>query len=175
MGKYVAFLRGINVGGRNSIKMQELRDVLSADGFSEVSTYLQSGNVLLNSASNQRDTSDRIERLIREHWNFDIKVLARSKSFFKSVRENNPFQSTDASKIGVTVMSKKIAADVVQSTVEPVARTAEKVVSHRDTLYLYLPEGFAKTKITNNFLEKKLGVVATTRNWNTISKLADML
>lgn len=176
MTTYVALLRAINVGGRNKIKMDDLRAVFAGMGHTEVTTYIQSGNVVFTNPSKSAvKLASAIESAITDELGLDVTVVVRSRSELAAAIERNPFAGAvaDPSKLHVGFLSAAPAAKAVRSIDLPGAAGEELRVLGRE-MYLHYPNGMGRTKLTNVFLERRLDVRMTVRNWNTVNKLLDL-
>jgi uncharacterized protein (DUF1697 family) len=176
MGAYVAMLRGINVGGRNRVKMADLEALFAGLGHSDVVTYVQSGNVVFRSASKSAAAlPTAIEERITRDLGLAVTVLIRSKAELDKVTAANPFLAggADLTKLHVTFLAAKPDAALVKAVAEFRAEPDEFRIAGRE-VYLHCPAGYGNTKLNNTFWEKKLGVGATTRNWNTVTKLTEL-
>lgn len=175
--KYIALLRGINVGGQKKIKMAALQGICEEIGLQNVQTYIQSGNLVFESSEEVVPHLEKnIKGAIQEHFGFDVPVMVMKQAYLKQIVENNPFLKAaaelDTKLLHVTFLAEKPAKDLVDALAEKDYGTDEfKVVEH--CVYLYFPNGYGRTKLTNTVFEKKLKVNATTRNWRTINKLKD--
>src|SRR5690606_25983683 len=173
MKTYVVLLRGVNVSGKNLIKMALLKQVVTAAGFTDVTTYIQSGNIVLKSG----DTTSQIEKdlalLISTHFNCEVAVFCLDVSDLETALKNNPFP-TDAppNKVFITFLKQTPSPDLIQQLQMfefsgGVYEVWEKVMSFST------PGGMGASKMSNNFLERKVKVIATGRNPNTIKKLIE--
>jgi len=173
--KYISILRGINVSGQKKIKMSDLKSLCESLGFENVTTYIQSGNVIFDSASkDSADLKAKIERAIKVEYAFQVPVVMRTHKNFANIINNCPYHPiTDATKVLVTFLSevpdKSRLNRLIECVVEP-----EKLVVNGAEAYVYCPNGYGNSKLSNAFLEKKLGVEATTRNWKSVSKLYEL-
>ena len=167
-------LRGVNVGGKKPIKMAELRAALDANKFQDVATYIQSGNIVLSSGRNAATIGKAVSQLIKKGWGFEVPVQAIDEKEMNKIVKGNPFRDLDPSKVCVTRFDQSVSVAVAKK-LSAAAVVKEKLSFKKNLVYLYCPDGFSKTKLTNNFFESKLKVSATTRNWKTISKLVEML
>lgn len=174
LGKYISILRGINVSGRNKIKMDALKTLYEALSMKDVQTYIQSGNVVFASSGADEEALARsIRDAIEKEFGYAVAVLVRSASGWQSVAHNNPFlgqPGVDPGKLHVTFLERapdQRSADAL-SAVD--AGPDEARVIGRE-VYLHCPNGYGRTKLSNALLERKLGTPATTRNWNTVNKL----
>jgi uncharacterized protein (DUF1697 family) len=174
---FIAILRGINVGGHNKLKMAELRAALEADGFANVQTYIQSGNVVFEPQTKSTNKiSDAFTGLIQKHFQLDVPVVIRSSSAFAAVPDNNPWAGDsrfDEQFLSVAFLAKKPAKTKLAQLSDPSADCDHFKVVGSD-IYLYCPNGASKTKLTNNFFEKELGIVCSTRNWRSIGKINEL-
>lgn len=176
MKKYVAFLRGINVGGHNIIKMADLKQLFVDCGFGDVITYIQSGNV--GFTSNEQDESiivQSLEKSIFEFMKVDIKVIIRTPERLKEIIEMNPY-----AKYPDRIYAKQyvsLLSDYILN-LPPLPYKSEKdgveiiAVSDRDAFCLSYPLKNGNFGSPNQFLEKECKIFATTRNLNTLGKLA---
>ena len=171
-------LRGINVSGQKKIKMADLRSLYLSIGFSNIETYIQSGNVIFDTGSESKiEIKSRVEKAIGEKYKFYVPVEIRTHHEIAEIIENNPFGPVDlvedGTKVLVTFLSSKPADDKI-SGINKYVVTPEKLVVVEKEVYLYCPNGYGKSKLSNTFIEKKLGIGATTRNWKTVHKLHDL-
>ncbi len=178
MTKYIALLRGINVSGQKPIKMAELKNHFEDLGYKNVTTYIQSGNVLFDSKNSNSDTlANEIADKIKQQYGWDVPVIVIGSDYLKLISENNPFinlryESTD--RLYVTFLKD-----------EPITELAEKFKAFdykpdefllmAKVLYGFVPVRYGNTKFSNNFIENKLKTTATTRNWKTVLKLLEMV
>ena len=175
MTTHVALLRGINVG-RQQIGMEELRALFVSLGHEDVTTYLRSGNVIFRSAIDEAsELAARIEGRIAEKLGLGVAVVMRSASELAEVVDKNPFLGGRAnpSSLHVTFLADAPGPSTVPRIDATPFAPDELVVVDRE-VYLHCPEGYGKTKLSNAFFERHLGVVATTRNWRTVTKLAEL-
>jgi uncharacterized protein (DUF1697 family) len=177
MPTHVAMLRGINVGQGKIVKMERLRSSFEALGFDSVRTYVQSGNVVFESEQKSATgLSKKIEEKIQRDFGFTASVLVKSSKEIAQIVGNNPLvkeKGIDHSKLHVTFLSDAPPKTAVK-LLEPLARGSELVRILSREIYLYCPDGYGRTKLSNNAIEKKLSVVATTRNWRTVNALLEM-
>ena len=170
MKKYIILLRGINVSGKNKIQMAALRQLLNELNFQNVQTYIQSGNIVLDTEEDSTAVCQKIKKGIQDYFGLDIPVLARNIKEWSHVIENYPFPIENQKIVAFTFLNT-----VSKETSIAIKNSGEdqyKIVN--DVMYLYCPTGFARTKLTNNVIEKKLNVIATTRNLRTTLKLLEL-
>ena len=170
--RYVILLRGINVGGRNSLPMKELRDILESLGCESVKTYIQSGNVVLSAPAAPDATA--ITTAIEKQFGFAPRVLVIPGDRFESVSRENPYkdEKVEGKHLHVSYLAGPASADI--DGLEARKSPREEFTLTADALYLLAPDGIARSKLAND-AEKLLGVEATSRNWNTVRKLLEML
>ncbi len=176
MRTHVAFLRGINVGGHNKIKMAELRELCESIGFESPKTLLQSGNVVFRSrASSRSQLEQRLADGIEKRFGFRCGVLVVEPSELRDAIEAMPFDadSLEASHLMVLFLDRSPTRAARQRLLAG-WDGPEQLEFGRRSLYAYYPEGAGRSKLTLTVLEKALGVRATARNWNTANKVADL-
>jgi uncharacterized protein (DUF1697 family) len=174
MGKYVALIRGINVGGV-VLKMEDLKTMLEYIGFSNVTTYIQSGNALFESgSSNKRKMEAEIAQEIKNKIDRDIVVIVKTSDEIRRIAFEHPLASLgDEKNLYVTILSHDPAAPDIEDLMETMNDVDRHEVAHR-AVYSYYGQGYGNSKRSNNFIEKILKVSATTRNWATMRKLAEL-
>ncbi|MBK0403473.1 DUF1697 domain-containing protein [Adhaeribacter sp. BT258] len=175
MQTYTALLRGINVSGHKKIKMPELKTMFKTLGFTNVRTYIQSGNVVFESAT-AADLESKISAKIQEVFGFEVPVICRTAAEMEQVIARNPY----AEMVGFE--PEKLYVTFLQETPSEEKLEALKAFSFEPEMYsvsgkeifVYCFNGYGNTKLENAFFEKKLKVAASTRNWRTINKLIEM-
>lgn len=175
MQQYVCLLRAINVGGNNIIKMPALKDCLLNIGLLNIQTYLQSGNVIFQTESQDVEGLKKlIERQIQESFDLNIQTFLLKAEDWRVIADQIPFQGKDPRNIYITVLEQKTPSqgtEVLREKLLP----EDEILLINGALYCYFPQGYGNTKLTLAFVEKKLGTYATTRNKNTVEKLKEML
>lgn len=176
--KYIAFLRGINVGGKNKIKMTDLIKLFELLNFNNVLTYIQSGNVIFDcDTTDTMKLTSQIEIKISETFGFLVKVIIRTDDELRYIASNNPFikdPNIELNKLYVTFMSN--TPDQVLIPLLDVRKGEdEKFIIMKRQIYLYCLNGYGRAKLNNTLIEKKFKNVATTRNWNTITSIVAKL
>jgi len=175
--RFVILLRGINVGGHNKVPMAELREALTRAGFADVTTYIQSGNVLADAG--HRDEAmvvKDVEAVMADHFGLSIPIVARPADDWASILKANPFPEavSDPKLLHVSLCNvaptPKSLAELEAGRFEP--DRIEAVGRH---LYLHYPNGSGRSKLTGAMLERKLGLTTTARNWSTMLKLAELI
>jgi uncharacterized protein (DUF1697 family) len=175
MARHVVLLRGINLGSRNRVSMPALREALEEAGFTGVQTYLQSGNVVLESRARPETVRRKVEQLIEDRFGLEIPVVVRTRAELTSVARRNPHAkvANDPKRYQVTFLSKKLPAKVVQELEAAAAPTERLAVAGRE-VYAWHPAGVARSKLWSKLAGQGLGVVATSRNWTTVEALLEL-
>ena len=178
MAAYIAMLRGVNVTGHNTIKMEVLRGLCQGLGFRNVETYVQSGNIVFQALlKNPEAISKRIGETVLRTFGFDTPVIVRTSKEMRNVIGNNPFlkeKGIDSSKLHVTFLSET-AQKGSEKKLETLATNPDRFYPASHEIYLYCPGGYGRTRLSNNAIEKALSVEATTRNWKTTNALFEMV
>jgi len=170
MKKYVILLRGINVSGKNILPMSDLRQILNDLDFQNVQTYIQSGNIILESEVSKVLICDKIKKAILDKFGYEIPVIGRTIEEWEKVIEQYPFSTANEKIVAFTFLDRIIESKEIQIN----NKGADEFKLNKDVVYVYCPNGFGKSKITNNVFEKKLQVNATTRNLRTTLKLLEL-
>jgi uncharacterized protein (DUF1697 family) len=174
---YIAMLRGINVSGKNMIKMPALVKAMEALGLGHVRSYIQSGNLIFETTPMvEQQLGQFIHEQIKKEFGFAVPVLIITPEKLMSVKENNPFlkrNAIDFSQLHVTFLQKEPDPDKVRK-IDAEKYLPDEFVIDEKSVYLYCQSGYGKTKLHNGFFESKLKQDATTRNWNTVNKLIEM-
>lgn len=173
MRKYIALLRGINVGGKNVLTMKDLVALLESMGAREVKTYIQSGNAVFTSVSALGDDwCNELTRRIAEGKGFTPQIMLLGKQDLDRAIRNNPYPAQDGKVLHCYFLAGPADQSALQE-IERITAQSERVHLHEGVLYLFTPQGFGKSKLAAR-VEKLLGVPATARNWNTVMKLAQL-
>ena len=174
---YIAVLRGINVSGKNMIRMPELKSACEKEGFSDVLTYIQSGNIIFcHETVKEEVLAEKVAGLIRNSFGLEVPVIVRNAVQFEEIASSNPFldeAGIPEGKLHVTLLSARPGEQRVKILEEVDAGTDRFILRGRE-IYLFCPGGYGNTKLSNTFFENKLKVTATTRNWKTITKLLEL-
>ncbi len=178
MNTFITLLRGINVGGQKKIKMEELRALYESLNLKNVRTYIQSGNVIFECSNlNISELTNKIEKIIKQTFGFSVTVIIRTKNEFKHLIDNNPFyreRKEDITKLHVTFLAD-IPSHSSLSVMNELEDKSDQLAVAGKNIYLFCPNGYARTKWTNNYFEKILNVSAATRNWKKVNKLFDLV
>lgn len=178
MQTFISILRGINVSGHKKILMADLKDIFEKMMFKNVTTYIQSGNVIFKSNSELADVemAKKIEAAIFKKYDFKVPVIIRTQEEVEKIISSNPFlkeKYINLEKLHVTFLSEKPAGALIEST-ENFDYFPDRFYIIVKEVFLYIPDRYGETKLSNKFFENKLKVTATTRNWKTINKLLEI-
>ncbi|WP_340375092.1 DUF1697 domain-containing protein [Streptomyces sp. SS7] len=175
---YAALLRGINVGGARKLPMADLRTLLQGLGYGDVRTYLQSGQAVFSSAHGDEEVlAAELVAAIAQEFGFDVDVLVRDHAYLKTVAEACPFPAADLQpkQLHVTYFSAPVDAERF-AEIDRTAHLPEEFRLGDRALYLYAPDGLGRSKLAELLSRPRFtkGLVATTRNWNTVVRLVEM-
>ena len=175
MAKYISILRGINVSGQKIIKMADLRTHLSTIGLTNVSTYIQSGNIIFDSELNEQlEISKHIADKIRNEYGFEVPVLTLKHEELVAAAENNPYNGNEpVEQLLITFLETEATQEHIAS-IDSEKYLPDEFTIQDKTVYLNIKGGYGKSKLSNNFFESKLKVKATTRNMKTVYKLIEL-
>ena len=171
---HLALLRGINVGGKGKLPMRELSAIFAEAGASNIRTYLQSGNVLFESLLPEPLIAVVTSEIARI-YGYPGRIVLRSAAELMAAFKSNPFEKTGAAHetLHVYFLADKPDAGAVKGLDADRSPGDSFVVRNRE-VYLHLPNGMARTKLTNAYFDSKLKTTSTARNWNTVAKLVEM-
>ena len=174
--RYVALLRGINVGGRNKLPMADLRDAFTAAGCTGVRTYIQSGNVVFEAAPNLAGrVPEIVTRAISQRVGISTAVVVRSGSELQQVATSNPFDTSgDPRFLQVAFLEGTPDAEAV-ARLDPERSPPDVFAVRGRNVYLHHPNGTARSKLTNEYLARQLQTASTMRNWRTVLALLKMV
>lgn len=167
---YIALLRGINVGGKNIVKMQELRNTLAKLGFTNITTYIQSGNIVFESTKNTEQIQLEMEMIIEKDFGLIVPVIIRTVQEFQQIINELPKFPNDEF-VHIAFLSKETSYSPEELSVIGKGTDEQFYISGRE-IYLYLPSGMQKAKIPNSIQKKS--VTVTIRNIRTIHKLLEV-
>jgi uncharacterized protein (DUF1697 family) len=168
--RYVALLRGINVGGRQKVKMADLRSLLSGLGYTDVSTLLQSGNAVFAAVDISREAlAAKIEDRIATDLGLTVTVMVRTVDDLRRAVEQIPFAVRDPAKCAVGFLADSVNPSQI-AAIDHSSFAPEELVAGEREIYLFFPNGIGRSKLTPILARDALGPV-TVRNWNTVSKL----
>lgn len=175
---YAALLRGINVGGGRKVPMAELRTLLEGLGHTGVRTYLQSGQAVFASAHGDEESlAAELARAVEEHFGFAVDVIVRDHAYLRAVADACPFPAAELEgrQLHATFFSAPVGPERFAG-IDAEARLPEEFRLGDRVLYLYVPDGLGRSKLAEQLARPRVtkGVVATTRNWNTVVKLVEL-
>jgi uncharacterized protein (DUF1697 family) len=177
MKTHLALLRGINVSGHNMIKMEVLKTLLEKAGFQNVQTYIQSGNVFVDSdEAHGASVGFKIKQEIFKELGLEVPVVVISKEDLEACLKNNPYlkeKDCDTKKLYVAFISKELANGALNDLKISQFKPDEAAID-ASRIYIKYAVGAGKTRLDQKYIEKKLNVVATIRNWNTVTTLLEM-
>ena len=177
MIKHLALLRGINVSGHNMIKMDALKTTLEAVGFTNVETYIQSGNVFVETEEESAfGVGFKIKQEIFKTFGHDVPTIVIGKNDLELCFKNNPFlkqKDVDTKKLYVAFISKELSSSAINELKISQFKPDEAVIDG-NKIFIKYDVGAGKTRLDQKYIEKKLNVTATIRNWNTVTKLLEM-
>ncbi|MDT0645424.1 DUF1697 domain-containing protein [Zunongwangia sp. F260] len=175
MESKIAILRGINVGGKRKILMADLRNLCGELRMDNVKTYIQSGNIIFNSAGQNSALENKLETAIKEKFGFEVPVIVMNSEELQELVEQNPFYNltADINKLHLTFLKEEPAEENNQHA-EAYDYKPDKFKIQDKEVFIYCEGKYHQSKLTNNFFEKKLKTGATTRNWKTVLKLVEL-
>lgn len=177
MYTHLALLRGINVSGHNMIKMDVLKSLLENMGFQNVRTYIQSGNVFINSEEeNGASVGFAIKQELFKQLGLDVPIVVVSKLDIEQCFSANPYlkdKEVDEKKLYVAFLSKEFQPSAINELKISQFKPDEASID-KNRIFIKYAIGAGKTRLDQKYIEKKLNVIATIRNWNTVSKLLEM-
>lgn len=178
MNTYISILRGINVSGQKKILMADLKALYEELGFRDVVTYIQSGNVIFKTHfdASAGELAEIIDNGISGRYDFMVPVIVRTLAELKKAAELNPFlkeDNIDLEKLHVTFLANKPSENFLRN-IKSYNYPPDRFSIIGREVYLHCPNKYGETKFSNKFFESKLKVIATTRNWNTVTKLIEL-
>lgn len=172
--KYVAFLRGINVGGHNKIKMETLREVFAALGYKSVKTYINSGNVVFETEKvDDLELAAKIEKAIEAEFSHKIKVMVRTLDEIKDIIKNNPFAGQFENKdLHILFLDEELSKEKRELLLEHNNENEMFAVRNRE-IFCLLCAGFSDSLLGKDYIGKKFKTPSTARNWRTVNKIVE--
>jgi uncharacterized protein (DUF1697 family) len=177
MERYIAFLRGINVGGHRKVTMGQLRECLQVLPIQDLQTYIQSGNMVFTAQIDEEGVLEKgIAEAMFNYFGFEVPVLVRTVGKIAQIFKANPFWDTPGfnAKKAYFVLLHQLPEVDHRGHLAQLDEGSEEVILIGDCVYLYCHKGYGTAKINNNTIEQKLNVSATTRNFNTVQRLLEM-
>lgn len=171
----VVLLRGINVSGHNKLPMADLREIAISLGFIEPETYVQSGNMVVETDLDESEAAKRLRTAIADGFEFDVPVISRSADEFAEIASSHPFESLglDDRYLQVAFLDRQPDNDV-DALIDAAECEPDRYEADGREIYLAYPNGSGRSKLNHSLLERRLGVTVTARNWRTVGKLAEM-
>ncbi len=178
MQTFISILRGINVSGQKKILMADLKALYESLKFKEVITYIQSGNVIFRSDGKLSDLelAKKIETAIYKKYSFNVPVIIRSVEEIRKIISINPLlkeKNIYIDRLFVSFLSE-IPNQLNLESIKMIDYSPDRFTIIGKEAFLYVPESYGETKLSNTFFENKLKVTATTRNWKTVNKLLEI-
>ncbi|MFI7409432.1 DUF1697 domain-containing protein [Streptomyces sp. NPDC049627] len=175
---YAALLRGINVGGSRKVPMADLRTLMTGLGHGGVRTYLQSGQaVFAADHGDEESLAAELATAIEKQFGFAVDVIVRDHAYLKAIADNCPFPAAELEpkQLHVTYFSAPVHADRF-AEIDQAAYLPEEFRLGDRALYLYAPNGLGRSKLAEILSRPRInkGLIATSRNWNTVVKLVEM-
>ena len=172
MNTYIALLRGINVSGHKKILMADLKLLFESLGFEQVTTYIQSGNVVFKSKE-EANFASKTAKAIETKYGFIVPVLVKKAAELSKILSKGPFSDEKLEKSYFILLSEKPSSENIELTAG-FSHPNEEFHIEEDCVYIYYSVGAGDAKMGTNFFEKKLKVNATARNYRTMTKLLEM-
>jgi len=175
--KQVALLRGINLGNKNKLPMKDLIAMFTEAGCTEVTNYIQSGNVIFSAPSSISKTLPTlVTDRIAQRFGYRVPVILRTAKQIAETLRNNPFLEQGVpEKMLYVYFLAHVPSPAALKLLDPDRSPPDVFHARGQELYMHLPNGMGQTKYSNAYLDSKLSTVSTARNWNTVRKLGEML
>lgn len=176
MPRYAVLLRAINLGATRKVPMPRLRELLEADGFTDVATHVNSGNVVLESPDSAAKVAARVAELLHAEFGFEVPTIVRTKAQLAKVVATDPIPGAadDPKCYQVTFLDRKLPAST-WSDVDPHAWGDSTYVAIPTELFTYTPGGIHADAMLRALGKAHRDTPGTARNWSTVQKLVDML
>jgi uncharacterized protein (DUF1697 family) len=175
MPTFAAFLRAVNLGEKNKIPMGELKSLFSELGYEDVTTYLQSGNVVFRTPKKADGIAAAVERRIADEFGHSVTVLLRTAAELRKIADNSPFVTgeSDPKKLHVVFLDSRPGAKA-KADLDPDRSPPDRFDVRGREIYLHLPNGSGRSKLTIDYFERRLDAKATARNWRTLTNLVEL-
>jgi uncharacterized protein (DUF1697 family) len=178
MPVYISILRGINVSGARKIAMADLKALYENLHLKQVTTYIQSGNVIFSTDKKIAASTliNQIETAIQKKYNFEVPVIIRTAEEMENIIAQNPFlkeKNINIEKLHVTFLGDQPAEENTHR-LKTIDFPPDRFIMKGKEIYIYCPDSYGNTKLSNNFFENRLKVSATTRNWKSVNKLVEL-
>ncbi|MEO0972230.1 MAG: DUF1697 domain-containing protein [Pseudomonadota bacterium] len=175
--RYVALLRGVNVGGKHKLPMATFREALAEAGFANVSTYIQSGNAIVSTSLAFSRVETQLVQVLSTRFALDVPVVVREAQAWSELMRANPFAdeaNSEPNRVQL-LLSRAAPAAGVELALQPYAIHGERIVNTGDALWVHYPGGIRDSKLVPTVLDRCVGAPVTARNWRTVSKLQELL
>jgi uncharacterized protein (DUF1697 family) len=171
---YVALLRGINVGGKNKLPMVTLAKIFADEKCDDIATFIQSGNVIFEAPAKAAATiAARVQRRIEKELGLDVPVVVRAAAELAGVPKRNPFARAGTDELHVMFLAD-VPSPAQARALDPARSPGDEFALVGRDLYLRLPNGAGRSKLTNAYFDRALGTISTSRNWRTVHKLIEL-
>ena len=172
MPRQIALLRGINLGSHKRVSMPRLRELLADQGYADVQTYVQSGNVVLTSDASPADLARELEGHLAADLGFGVDVIVRTRDELADVIARDPFAgvATDPKRYQVTFLADPVCGKVKRALDSADVAPERVAVSGRE-IYAWHPDGIGRSELASLLSDRRLGAPGTARNWNTVLNL----
>jgi uncharacterized protein (DUF1697 family) len=177
VARYVVLVRGVNVGGHNKLPMAKFRELLTGLGFTDVATYLQSGNAVITAArQSPAKLATTVERALKQELNLSVQVLAVTGDRLKRIVNDNPMVKDDhyPTHLYVAFMSGKPNSKALQA-IDATRYAPDRFTVVGDVAYLHYPKGMGRSRLDPGVVFGRCGVWVTARNWRTVGQLLDLV
>ena len=173
MTKYIALLRGINVGGHKKFTKAQQLEILSSLGYENTNVYLHTGNWVFETSENKEEITQNISEAIQIKFGWELPILVLTPSEIERILQNCPFSEEKKVKSYFVILSEK-PSDRLLKEVSSIQYPNEEIIIIDNCIYFYASKGYGRTKFNMNTFEKKLNVRATSRNYRTMTKLLEL-
>jgi uncharacterized protein (DUF1697 family) len=173
---FIGLLRGINVGGHNKIPMAELRSLCSELGWTDVVSYIQSGNLVFSASASPETLEAQLQDAIQDRFGFSVTVIVRSAADWRGYINSNPFPQASEKEPNLVMLavSKAVPAPGAEEGLRERAADGERVVRAGDILWVHFTGGSARSKLSPTLINRLVGSPVTARNWRTVLKLGGL-
>ncbi|MCC7066671.1 MAG: DUF1697 domain-containing protein [Planctomycetes bacterium] len=175
--RWVALLRGINVGGNKKVPMAQLRELVAELEWTEVATYIQSGNVIFAAKGKPATLEDELEQALQAHFGFTVPVLVRSADEWLGYAKGSAFPAAESERPNLLhlALSKSPPKTDAKKALQQYCKAGEQVVVRGDAIWIDFVEGVGSSKLTPAVLDRVFGSTVTARNWKSVQAIAGLL